>query len=150
MSLVFRGRRILTRACATAASVFLVAHSSSVRTFPETLDFAVFFFFFFFFCTRFLFDSCGMSGALIRRTHARCCSVKTASKSCELGRKVAHGFSQLVPAHSLAHLWGSRVQRLLLTVSQNCRYSTDLLRPLHFFEEDFVGLLSFLRKGFCD
>jgi hypothetical protein len=67
-------------------------------------------------------DSCGMSGALIRRRHARCCSVKTASKSCELGRKVAHGFSQLVAAHALAHLWGSRVQRLLLTVFQNCRY----------------------------
>jgi hypothetical protein len=45
VSLVFRGRTILTRACATAASFFLVAHSSSVRTFPETLHFAVFFFF---------------------------------------------------------------------------------------------------------
>ncbi len=63
---------------------------------------------------------------------------------------MAHGFSQLVAAHSLAHLWGSRVQRLLLTVFQNCRYSKDLLRPVQFFEEDFVGLLSFLRKGFCD
>jgi hypothetical protein len=53
-------------------------------------------------------------------------------------------------ARSLAHLWGSRVQRLLLTVFQNCRYPTDLLRPLQFFEEDFVGLLNFLNKGFCD
>jgi hypothetical protein len=60
---------ILPRACATAVSFFVVAHSSAVRTFPETLHFAVFFFFFV--CTRFLLDLCGMSGALIRRTHAR-------------------------------------------------------------------------------
>jgi hypothetical protein len=63
---------------------------------------------------------------------------------------VAHGFAQLVAARSLVPLWSSRVQRLLLTVFQNCRYPTDLLRPVQFFEEDFVGLENFLNKGFCD
>ncbi len=63
---------------------------------------------------------------------------------------MAHGFAQLVAACSLAPLWSSRVERLLLTVFQNCRYRTDLLRPVQFFEEDFVALLNFLNKGFCD
>jgi hypothetical protein len=104
VSLLLRGGRILPRACASAASFFVVAHSFVLgRDLPGNARLCSFCFFFFV-CTRVVLDFCGMSGTLIRRRQARWCWLLTASKSCEMGRKVAHGFAQLVAPRSLAHL----------------------------------------------